>query len=58
MELVRICRYVTGIEAIIFKAFVFYTARPDKNENYANYKKDIRQVGLFKRQLIKHFYIG
>lgn len=56
VELVGICSDVTGLQAIVFKAFVANVARPDKNEDNADHKKNIRHVGLFKGDL-KHLLL-
>ncbi len=54
VELEGIGRDVARFQTIIFKALIPTIARPDKNEDYADHKKHIRQIGLFKGQL-EHF---
>lgn len=51
MELVRIGRHIACFQAVVFKAFIADATSPDKNEDYAQHKKDVRHIGLFKGQL-------
>jgi hypothetical protein len=49
IELVRIRSHVASLQTIVLETLITSVACPDKNEDNAEHKKYVRQIGLFKR---------